>query len=70
MGKDGWTTISIPDNLYNEVKALLPKAGVSVSEFARFWIGVGVHLDQARQANHEFNRIVDTIVVALRGNTK
>ncbi len=65
MGKDGWTTIGLPDELYATVKTLVPGKATSVSEYVRFWVGVGVRLDEASKAAPELAKIIQKLAETL-----
>lgn len=66
MGKDGWTTIGLPDELYQHVRNLIPAHATSVSEYVRFWVGIGIRFDRAAAASPEVAKIAKALLEALQ----
>jgi hypothetical protein len=48
MSRPGWTTVAIPTELYDDVKARqIPRNAKSVQSYVQFWVRVGMLVDQA-----------------------
>lgn len=67
MARPGWTTIALPDDLYQELLNFHVKPGgggrraESVQEYVRFWVRLGSLVDRALAANPD----AATLAVAL-----
>lgn len=68
--KESWTTIALPNSLFSEVAALVPKHAVSASEYCRQWIAIGVRIDQARASDATFDDLIRKVAAELRRESR
>lgn len=65
MARTGWTTISIPDELYDAAARHVPKHSRSVQAFVAHYTRIGVLVEDARNADGRIDELVARIVAAI-----
>jgi len=66
MSRQGWTTIAIPTELYNELQKHVPTRAKSVQEYIRFWARVGDLVDRSI-AGTTLQPVIDRLLLELWG---
>jgi hypothetical protein len=66
MGRKGWTTISLPNELYHELRRHVPTKARSVQEYVRHWARIGSLIDDLRAKNESVEGLATRVDQALR----
>jgi len=59
LPRKGWTTVSIPTELYERLAEHVPGRAASVPDYVRFWAKVGDLVDRGR--NGDVKRIAERL---------
>ncbi|MEK6974946.1 MAG: hypothetical protein AABY18_01225 [Candidatus Thermoplasmatota archaeon] len=70
MSRKGWSTISIPTELYDDVKRHVPVRAQNVPDYVRHWVRVGVMLDDLRATHKGFDEVLGRILAELEGGRR
>lgn len=64
MSRTGWTTISIPDELYAQLAKHIPVRARSVQAYVAHWARIGSLIDDARTTDQGLEKFVERLTMA------